>query len=257
MATTTDIPSRDSLDGASQLALLRSYLKDSATPYQFPDAYLIPLLILDTKEAVWRSIKNIDDETVVPFTYDEENPTGYLNVVRVLTDDMIELEIKNTDYDISRYLEVLPLKRLIQVINAKQSSGSSICTNDKDHPIAIVRRYLDDSMGLKYTDDEIADRMLSGLLDPYSFVLEVIDHKIGEESASVAQSSTNGLASIDGISFDTSSSSLSEGDSSVGRSVIAELQINSIYNRERGGTYTSYIDGVDQSSSNDGEWYEL
>lgn len=196
MSTITDIPIRDGLDGTEQLALLRADLKDTDSgDYRYTDQLLIDQLVTKDKDAVWSCLTGYSGK---PFTYNEDSPCDPLTRIRMATDDTDELTLRYTDQELSKWLQVYPMRYTVALIGYSEGTGSTMPVDTQD-PIHIVRKYLGDEDLTQYTDKEIADALLSSGLSPYHYVMDKLSNDFAVKSSS--ESSGGDLASIDGISF--------------------------------------------------------
>jgi hypothetical protein len=254
MPIITDIPERDGLDGAAQLALLRSYLKDLVTPYKFSDDILIPLLVSSERVTVWRNIVG-EAPTAIPWSYDPLNIQDPVTRVRLLTLDTDEGALKYTDAEILELLVVNPLRYVVSMILAKEAGVSTYPSNRND-PIRILRDYLDDvnTTSPTYTDGQLVDMIISAGVGPYGLVLQIVDGNLAV-SASVQLSTSGGeLASFDGISFSNASEALLQ--RGVDKETITTAYMNSPYWRE--DVYAWYVDGINMTEKDWGvKWYGI
>lgn len=203
MSLITDIPERGGEDGATQLDYLRSYLKDKdMDEYTYPDTYLIDLLVSNDKVVVWRELTGYLEET--PWSFSTQLPMSYVNRIRSLTGDTDESNLRYTDYDLQVFLETIPLRYVVKLINAEGEDSVTYPTNDLNNPIYIVRRYLGDTdtNNVKYRDADITQLLFQSRLDPFSFVAEELSRSVGQGISGSLSSGGGTLASIDGISFD-------------------------------------------------------
>lgn len=254
MPLITDIPERDGLDGAAQLALLRSYLKDLITPYRFSDDILIPLLVGSERVTVWRNIVG-ETSTSIPWSYDPLNIQDPVTKVRLLTFDTDEGALKYTDAEILKLLEVNPLRYVVSMIITKEAGLSTYPANRND-PIRILRDYLDDTNVISptYTDEQLVDMIMSEGVNPYGLVLQIVDGNLAV-SASVQLSTSGGeLASFDGISFSNASEALLQ--RGVDKETITTAYMNSPYWRE--DTSAWYVDGINMTEKDwEVRWYGI
>lgn len=254
MPLITDIPDRDGLDGAAQLALLRSYLKDLELPYKFPDQFLIDLLVLNDKDVVWADIVG-EPVGADPWSYDPLLPREYINRVRLLSGDSNEGMLLYTDPEIIRMLAVVPLRYTILLIKYSQSTTSTYPA-DLNDPIRIIRDYLEDTdvSTPKYTDKQLAGMIINSGNSPYGLVANILDNQIGIDSSSQIQSSGGELASVDGISFSSPMEALSQ--KKLNKSSVLAAFMSSPYWREN--TAAWYVDGIDQYPVDwEARWYGL
>lgn len=254
MPLITDIPDRDGLDGAAQLALLRSYLKDLELPYKFPDQFLIDLLVLNDKDVVWADIVG-EPVGTDPWSYDPLLPREYINRVRLLSGDLNEGMLLYTDPEILRMLAVVPLRYTIRLIKYSQSVASTYPA-DLNDPLRIMRDYLEDIdvSTPKYTDKQLADMIINSGNSPYGLVANILDNQIGIDSSSQIQSSGGELASVDGISFTSPMEALSQ--KKLNKSSVLSAFMSSAYWREN--TAAWYVDGVNQYPADwETRWYGL
>lgn len=265
-----DIPERDSLDGAAQLLRLRAYLKDSdANDYEFPDDFLIALLVLNERNFVWRSLLNIPEltedeinegiEPTIAFSYDPDNPLGYVATVRALTLDIDELEVVHTDYKLANLIEAMPLKRVVQAIKASDEGevDNKTLPTDRNHPLRVIRELIDDSIegSMINTDESLMSSMIDMEQNPYEFVLAIIDRTIAAGSAEKGQEVSGGFAAIDGISFSADKIDGSIETAQSHRDVVVGKMGSSIYNK--GDDFAVFCEGVDISTEDIGEWYAV
>tara|TARA_R110000851_G_scaffold95639_4_gene207739 strand:- start:998 stop:1756 length:759 start_codon:yes stop_codon:yes gene_type:complete len=199
MALVTDIPTRDSLDGAAQLARLRVAIKDDTSPFRFTDEILSDLLVADDRVVVWRNIVGAPS-TVSQFSYTLETFTTPVNRIRFQIGDTDEETLKYTDLELLDLLDVMPLRYVVVVLIASDSTGS---TNPPDqwNPITLMRRYLDDTSGATYTDKQLADRLITTNLDPFYYISNTVSQGTDQGTVSSSSSSGSSFASIDGIAF--------------------------------------------------------
>lgn len=256
MATESEIPVRGSVSGQVQLTLLRSYLKDSdSTNYKYPDELLIQLLIVSDAVSVWQDISGAGKDSK-PWTYNPFEMGLPLNRLRLMIGDTVEENLKYTDYELLKFLTVIPLRYIITMVKAKDAGGKSLPA-DLNDPIRIVREYLNDKDGEKYTDAEIVDQLFDSGLDPFSFVVQVMKTSSGSLAASSTTSGTGQLASIDGISFDTKSSTEELGESVDNQAIILNYGGSTIYGRGS-EFYGFWMDGENISEVDwESEWYAL
>lgn len=253
MPLITDIPERDGLDGAAQLALLRSYLKDSVVPYVFPDDLLIPLLVNDDRVIVWRNITGEPDDSI-PWSYDPLLIQDPITRIRVLTTDVVELSLKYTDAELLDMLEVIPLRYVISMLNAREADSTTYPA-DKNNPITVLRDLLLDTdiTAAKYTDKELIDALIESGLDPYGYALTVFDKEISNNTAG-GITTPNSFVSIDGISFGSSIDS--EMSKASARMDIISAFSSSAYWKE--DTFTWYVDQEEPyKRSWEVKWYAL
>lgn len=258
MATVNDIPVRGGVSGQDQLALLRAYLKDSdSNNYKYPDTLLIPLLVKKDAVTVWQDITGAPKDAV-PWSFDPLKISSPVNRIRIMINDTVEFSLRYTDYELLKYLNVIPLRYVISLIKAKEADKTTY-PSDVNDPIRIVRDLLDDKDGKKYTDKQIADLLLESGLDPYSFVVEVMK-KSGAESAATSSIATGGsthLATLDGISFTSKSASEEVSERQNSQEIILGLGANSIYGK--GSQYYGFwMNGVNLVDVDwEAEWYAL
>jgi hypothetical protein len=254
MPLITDIPERDGLDGAAQFALLRSYLKDLVVPYKFPDTLLIPLLVVDTRVTVWRNVTG-EPVTDVPWTYNPLNIQDPITRIRVLTGDVDEGELIYTDAELWRMLDVIPLRYVVSMINAK-IAGLSTCPSDNNNPITIMRDYLDDTdiSTPKYTDAQLVDMIVESKSSPYGLVIAILENNVAIDSSSQLLSSGGELASLDGITFSSPSEALTQ--KTINKESISTAYMNSPYWKEDVAAW--YVDGVNVTEREWGvRWYAI
>ncbi len=262
-----DIPERDSLDGAAQLLRLRAYLKDSdANDYEFPDDFLIALLVLNERNFVWRSLLNIPEltedeidegmEPTIAFSYDPDNPQGFVSTVRALTVDTIEVTLKHTNYKISSLIEVMPLKRVVQAIKIGNSEDKTMPV-DINHPLRIIRELIDDTVegSMVNTDWILMSSMIDSEQNPYEYVIAIIDKSIAIGSAEKGQEVSGGFAAIDGISFSADKIDGSIETAQSHRDVVVGKMGSSIYNKA--DDFAVFCDGLDVSTGDIGAWYAV
>lgn len=254
MPLITDIPERDGLDGAAQLALLRSYLKDLVVPYKFPDTLLIPLLVFDTRVTVWRNITG-EAVTALPWTYDPLIIQDPITRIRVLTGDINEGSLLYTDAELWRMLDVIPLRYVVIMINAK-IAGLNTYPSDKNNPITIMRDYLEDVNVIvpKYTDVQLVDMIIDSGLSPHGLVLIILENNIAIDSSSQLLSSGGELASLDGITFSSPSEALTQ--KNLNKGSVSTAYMNSPYWKEDVAAW--YVDGVNVTERDwEVRWYAI
>ncbi|AFK66661.1 hypothetical protein COPG_00065 [Colwellia phage 9A] len=198
MADLADIPLRDAKDGAAQLVLLRSYLKDPSGD-TYPDNLLIDLLVNEDSLIIWTELVG-DDSGVLPYSYDTSYLKEPINRVRLLTSDTNELSIKHTNMEILAYLDVIPLRYVVMCINMETSTDITTPT-DPNHPIAILRNYLKDGDGKDATDDILVKLILSSGMNPFGIVLDKLERITSTQLAETSSNMGSNMASIDGITF--------------------------------------------------------
>lgn len=247
-----DIPVRDGEDGATQLALLRAYLKDrDSNSYRFADSYLIGSLEFHSKERIWKDLTSAPEDAI-PWSYDLTNPTGHINIVRSMTDDTDPLQLKYTDYEILQYLEFLPLRYLVTSLNANVEDTSTY-PNDPRNPIRVMRDLLDDEEGSEYSDHDLIQRMFDDKQNPYQVAISIIKCKGSMQASEDARQFGNELAAIDGISFgSTSGGSQSTSDDNL--QIITREMENSVYAKE--SDYNWFVDG-EPLATTQGDWYAI
>lgn len=254
MPLVTDIPERDGLDGATQLALLRSYLKDLETPYLFTDDLLITLLVSNERVTVWRNITG-EAATSIPWSYDPTSIQEPINRVRLLTGDTVEASLRYTDAELWRLLDVIPLRYVVLMLNAEQAGGNTL-PEDRENPITILRLYLgdDDVTSVTHTDAELVQLLITSGKSPYGYIFGNVDATNGIKS-SLELSSTGGeLASLDGISFSSPSESMSQKESQ--KDDIASAYLNSPYWKEDISAW--YVDGINMTERDwEVRWYAI
>lgn len=240
MPLITDIPDRDGLDGAAQLALLRSYLKDLVVPYKFADDLLIALLVENDRVIVWRDITG-ESVTSIPWSYDPLMVREPITRVRILTGDTNEASLLYTDAELWRMLDVIPLKYVASMINAEQA-GLSTYPSDKYNPITIMRDYLGDTNvdSPRYTDSQLVEIIISSRVNPYGAVLNILNGEVAITSSEQLSSTGGELASLDGISFSSPSDALSQKENS--RDEIKNAYLSSPYWKEDVAAW--YVDGL-------------
>lgn len=254
MPLITDIPERDGLDGAAQLALLRSYLKDLVVPYKFPDTLLVPLLVVDTRVTVWRNVTG-ESVTAVPWTYDPLTIQDPITRIRVLTGDVDEGELLYTDAELWRMLDAMPLRYVVSMINAK-IAGLSTYPSDKNNPITVMRDYLGDTSisTPKYTDAQLVDMIIESESSPYGLVITILENNVAIDSSSQLLSSGGELASLDGITFSSPSEALTQKNLNKGSVVTSYM--NSPYWKEDVAAW--YVDGVNVTGRDwEVRWYAI
>ncbi|QYW06124.1 virion-associated protein [Shewanella phage vB_SspS_KASIA] len=254
MPLITDIPERDGLDGAAQLALLRSYLKDLVVPYKFPDTLLIPLLVVDTRVTVWRNITG-EAVTALPWTYDPLTIQDPITRIRVLTGDTNEGSLSYTDAELWRMLDVIPLRYVVIMINAKVA-GLNTYPADKNNPITIMRDYLEDVTVItpKYTDAQLVDMIIDSGFSPHGLVLTILENNIAIDSSSQLLSSGGELASLDGITFSSPSEALTQ--KNLNKGSVSTAYMNSPYWKEDVAAW--YVDGVNVTERDwEVRWYAI
>lgn len=202
MSLITDIPDRNGEDGATQLDYLRSYLKDKdPADYTYTDQYLIDLLVTNDRVVVWRELTGYLEET--PWGYSTKLPISYESRIRALTGDIDESNLRYTDYDLQIFLETIPLRYVVKLINAEGEDSVTYPTNDINNPIYIVRRYLGDTdiNNVTYRDADITSMLFKSRLNPFAFVAEELSRSSGKTISESLSQGGGTLASIDGISF--------------------------------------------------------
>ena len=254
MPLITDIPDRDGLDGAAQLALLRSYLKDLQVPYKFPDQFLIDLLVENNKDVVWADIVG-EPVGADPWSYDPLYPREYINRIRLLSGDLNEGDLWYTNPEILRMLDVIPLRYVISLIKYSQSSTSTY-PSDLNDPIRIMRDYLEDTNVTtpKYKDKQLAEMIINSGTSPYGLVMNILDNNIGIDSSSQIQSSGGEFASVDGISFSSPMEALSQ--KKLNKVSVQSASMSSAYWKD--STSAWYVNGVNQYPLDwETRWYGL
>lgn len=253
MATVNDIPSREGNDGTKQLALLRAYLKDSEVgKHKYPDTLLVPLLVAKDAVQSWRDLTGSGAKSV-PWSYDPIKLTLPVNRIRAVTGDTIELTLKYTDYELLKLLEVIPLRYIVSLIKAKEANGKTF-PSDTNDPIHILRKYLEDEAGKKYTDAQLADMVFTSGLDPFAVVVEIMKKAIGASSASTVVKTGTNLASLDGISFSNPMSETRQ--SQYNKDVVLQHSFQSVYVRDP--VYGAFMDGKNIAVTDwETEWYAL
>lgn len=254
MATAADVPSRDGKDGAAQLALLRAYLKDrDAGSYKYTDSLLYDILVTAAPVTAWRNLIGAG-ATAVPFSFDISKLNLPVNRIRAVTEDTTELTLKYTDAELLKLLEAIPLRYVVSLIKAKEADGKTFPT-DPDNPLHIMRKYLEDETGAKYTDGQLADLILTTGLNPFQIVMDIMDKAIGSSVHShVVNTSGTSLAAIDGISFNSPKTEVTESKSS--RDIVSEHLTYSIYSRDP--VFGFWSAGVNVAAVEwEGEWYAL
>jgi hypothetical protein len=248
-----DIPSRDTDDGATQLAKLRSYLKDSdSSQYRFPDIFLIMRLVQEGPVLVWRSIANAP-KTAIPWSYEVTGTNERVPLIRTLIGDTEELTLRYTDYELDTYLEFLPLRYLVKTLIADVPDTATY-PSDSNDPIRIMRDLLSDLEGLEYSDQSLISLMLKNKLNPYGVVVKIIEDDKGVEAVEGAKSSGGGFASIDGISFSTDIEVTPQMESEENLEIIKRHQAKSVYARNDIFQWlTEGVPNIDVS----GEWYAV
>ena len=249
MALVSDIPERDTLDGAAQLLRLRLAIKDNETPYTYPDATLADLLVANDRVVSWRLLTGAGED-YQPFTYSLELLSEPLNRVRLAIPDIDESTLKYTDKEILDLLCIFPLKYAIVIYSALESVGSSQ-PSDQWNPIAILRKYLDDPVGASYSDKQLAELLVQSKLNPYLYAASLVTQGSGLASAS---SGGNNLASLDGISFQTDSESTDGTNQTVDR-ILQQYQISPYAQKP---LYSVMVGGTELvTSSWEAKWYGL
>ena len=254
MATAADVPSRDGKDGAAQLALLRAYLKDrQAGSYKYTDSLLYGILVNYSPVNAWRNLKGAG-ATAVPFSFDISKLNLPVNRIRAVTEDTTELTLKYTDAELLKLLEAIPLRYIVSLVKAKEANGKTF-PSDPDNPLHIMRKYLQDETGAKYTDTQLVDLIFSTGQNPFQIVMDIMDKAIGSSVHShVVNTSGTALAALDGISFNSPKTEITESKSS--RDIVSEHLTYSIYSREP-------VFGFFQAGKNlaavewEAEWYAL
>lgn len=202
MANISDIPVRKGLDGATQLAYLRSYLKDrDVTNYKYSDQLLIYMLVEDDRVTVWRTLTG--NLKGIPWGYSVTANMSPESRIRILTGDTEEGSLRYTDYDLKVFLDIMPLRYVISLINIEAQDVNTFPT-DTNHPIHIVRFYLGDTdiLSPKYTDTQIVRMLYNNREDPYTLVTRIVAMTLGGDSSENVMSGGSGdIASLDGISF--------------------------------------------------------
>lgn len=253
MSVIEDIPERDGEDGAVQLDYLRSYLKDKEVGnLTYPDQYLIDLLVENDRVTIWRNLTGYLEET--PWDYSTSLPMSNQSRIRSLTGDTDESNLRYTDYDLEVFLETIPLRYVVKLINAEGGDSVTYPSNDVSNPIYIVRRYLGDTdtNNVKYRDADITKMLFESRLDPFALVADILSKSSGEVVSESLSGGGGTLASIDGISFDdekTKTENLSRD-----LDYIKSQAIHSVY--WKNPIYDFWLDG-DSYSSTDWEraWY--
>ncbi len=195
MAVLEDIPERDGLSAQDQLDLLKSYLRSS----EYTDSMLIDLLVQRDAVTIWRDLVGADSDEK-PFTYDTLHLNMPVNKIRMLTEDTVESDLKHTDRELLKYLEVIPLRYVVSCIKLEDSTDITL-PEDDNHPLTILRKYLQDEDGQQYLDKDLIKMLLESGMNPFGIIIDKIN---AGSSLSMATSSDNlsgGIASIDGISF--------------------------------------------------------
>ena len=247
-----DIPVRDGDTGAVQLVKLRSYLKDSDnSAYTFPDSLLIALLVGGSSVEVWKQLKSLPTASV-PWSFELSYPISHVSTIRSLTGDTDILSIKYTDYELTQFLNVIPLRYIVSLV--KLSRSSSTYPADLQDPIRIMRTLLDDVSGAKYTDGDLRDRMFGTLKNPFMSVISIIGEGQSTTAASSITSGSAKLASIDGVSFAADSSETSMLSDDFSR--VYEAMGNSAYVKE--SIFGWVVDGESVlASDTGGGWYAV
>lgn len=260
MAVVTDIPTRGTEDGARQLLLLRAYLKDSdSANYKYSDALLIPILVGVEKVQAWRSLMGYPS-TAVPFT---NLITTHIGRVRLHVGDTTEVSLKRTDYEIMNILIKYPLRYVVALIKASETSNVKTEQTDPNHPLYILRATVDGqgvaASASAYADNVLADLLLTSGLNPFELSLNMFDTKVRATVSARANSTTagSGFASLDGISFasDGAAESLTASQRVSDRQSLVSQMIASVYYKDP--VYDVYVDGKSTVAQDDGGWYEL
>ncbi len=203
MSVIEDIPERDGENGTVQLNYLRSYLKDKDVGnYTYSDQYLIDLLVENDRVVIWRNLTGYLEE--IPWNYSASLPISYQSRIRTLTGDIDEGNLRYTDYDLQVFLETIPLRYVVKLINAEGEDSVTYPSNDVSNPIYIVRRYLGDTdtNNVKYKDADITKMLFESRLDPFALVADILSRSSGEVVSESLSGGGGTIASIDGISFD-------------------------------------------------------
>ncbi len=196
MSDITDIPIRDEKDGEAQLALLKSYLKNNTA---FTDDFLINLLVVKSALDIWLELVGSNSNDL-PFSYDPLSMIKPINRVRSLTGDTNELDIKYTDKELLSYLEVIPLRYVVDCIKLVESDAIT-SPRDLDHPLTILRTYLQTGDELIQSDGDLIELLFSSGMNPFGVVIDHMERDTSLTMASTAANTGNSLASIDGITF--------------------------------------------------------
>lgn len=260
MPVITDVPTREGLDGAGQLLLLRSYLRDPLGE-GYPDDLLIPLLVSNARVKVWAMLKGYP-YTAVPWSYSLTGELSHVNRIRMLTGDTSEANLATTDYEILKVLKKYPLRYAVVLLKARNSVEKTKPV-DPNNPITIMRQSLDGQGVLPsesvHTDGAISVLLLTSGLNPFELSLDIMEANIrGTVSQrSSTTSASSGFASLDGVSFSKEGqadqlTALQRGEDL--RSLVDQLMA-SVYYIDT--TYNVSVGGVDLVGIDLGDWYEL
>lgn len=252
MSLITDIPERDGKDGVAQLALLRSYLKDTVADYKYTDELLIDLLVLNPSTVVWANITG-NSQLITPWSYDPLKIEEPVNKLRYLIGDTDELSLEYTDAELLNMLDVIPLRYVITMINSKAANGTTY-PSDINNPIHIYRKFMGDTnlLAAKNTDSEIVDIIISSCLSPYGVILENLNNILAESSSNEITTGGSEFVSVDGISFSNPTDQSSQKEYNL-QSVMTSYR-NSVYWKI--DTYFWYEDGTDVAARVwEARWY--
>jgi hypothetical protein len=261
MATTiADIPERDGDDGARQLLLLRSYLKDKDGE-KYPDTVLVPALVLKDGVSLWRSLHGYP-VTAIPWSYDPLAFSDPISRLRLEIGDTIEEDLGYTDYELNLFMTVMPLRYVASTI-LMLGSEEKTTPFDKNNPITILRGGFDGQGVLPdvslYTDGALAKLLITSRQNPFELLTSVFDNNVRGTILSRSNSDTggSGFASLDGISFskDGQAELLSSEQRSLDRGGLLEQMLNSVYYRD--GLFETWVEGVSIPDIDDGGWYEI
>lgn len=240
MSELTDIPERDGETGEEQLAYLRSYLKDrEAGDYKYTDSLLIDLLVINERVSVWQDITGYSGE--IPWDYSTTQSISPESRIRMLTGDTDEQALRYTDYDLKIFLQTIPLRYVVILLNAEYEDTVTYPITDLNNPIYIVRKYLGDTdlTNPTYRDADITQMLFTSRLDPFAFVAEELSRSSGETVSGSVSTGGNSLASLDGISFSEDSVRMDNLEKDI--SYIRSQSILSVYYRDP--VYGFWIDG--------------
>ena len=252
MANIDDIPLRDGEDGSAQLISLRAYLKDSdSSNYKYTDGLLIDNLVLNDPVTVWQNLSGKQGK--IPWSYSATDMT-HVNRVRYQLGDTDKLDIEYTDDVLERYLEAIPARYVVSCLTAVEEEGSTL-PDDKQDPLYILRDFAGDtSAPFNNTDKEMLEDYLRLYVDPYTYLLKLLDNEVAKASAASGAEAANGLATFDGISFEAPE--LSSEKLEDAREQVKQMIASSIYLFTP--CYNIYVDGEGTVDTGWEEiWYEL